>query len=187
MAVSYRNRRGVNYYLCEGVTKRGKPRYYFARKPRDSSVGSVPPGYAIRESVNAVVSLAKIHPPAFRADEVAIVESAIQRHPKAGDYRIDVVKDAIVVYGRVGPDLDEIAGVLGNRVRALAAWHEERAQFAPVMRFRLLDPQNRTFLADRMTYRGSGGWMTVGTLGPLPRLTRQLIPKLGTDAFFELY
>lgn len=29
--------------------------------------------------------------------------------------------------------------------------------------------------------------MAVGAPGPLARLARQLIPKLGTDAFFELY
>lgn len=118
----------MTYYLCEGVTKRGKPRYYFTRTPRDARVESIPPGYAIREGVNAVVSLARIHPPVFRAGDVAIVESAIQRHPKARDYRTDVVKDGIVVYERLGPDLDEIAGVLGksifipkDRVRELAA------------------------------------------------------------------
>ena len=32
MAITYTNRKGKTYYLHEGVTKKGKPRYYFSLK-----------------------------------------------------------------------------------------------------------------------------------------------------------
>ena len=32
MSITHTNRKGVTYYLCRGVAKSGKPRYYFARR-----------------------------------------------------------------------------------------------------------------------------------------------------------
>jgi hypothetical protein len=57
-----------------------------------------------------------------------------------------------------------------------------------VLRFILLDAEKRTFRVMRMCYLGSiDDWIHVGPIGPVDQLARQLIPKLGTDAFFELY
>jgi len=57
MPITYANRKGLTYYLCKTVTKSGKPRYVFTREPKGEPVEQVPEGYAIRESVNGVVSL----------------------------------------------------------------------------------------------------------------------------------
>ena len=48
MPVTYTNRKGLTYYLCRGLTKTGKPHYYFARESKDEPVEEMPPGYAIR-------------------------------------------------------------------------------------------------------------------------------------------
>ena len=48
MSITYTNRKGRTYYLCQGVTKTGKPRYYFAREPRDTVLEELPGGYEIR-------------------------------------------------------------------------------------------------------------------------------------------
>ncbi len=56
MPITYTNRKGFTYYLCRGVTKTGKPRYYFAREPKDEPVEQIPDGYTISESVNGIVS-----------------------------------------------------------------------------------------------------------------------------------
>lgn len=87
--ITYTNRKDVTYTLCKGVTKTGKPRYFFAREPRDEPVEVVPEGYEIRESVNGVVSLAKVRPGHILAEEVAVVTAAIQRHPPGRNYRVD--------------------------------------------------------------------------------------------------
>jgi len=34
MSVTYTNRKGRKYYLYQGVTKSGKPRYYFSREQK---------------------------------------------------------------------------------------------------------------------------------------------------------
>lgn len=195
MPVTYTNRKDVTYYLCRGTTKTGKPRYYFAREPKGEPVEEIPEGWEIRESVNGIVSLAKKRPQQIAPEEVATVEEAVQRHPKSHNYRVDTKGNQIVVYERVGPDMEDLLGVfervgfpvmpdVGARLREET---ERRARFTPVVRFTLQDEAERIFTVERMTYRGEGGWMDLHHYGPIEMLARAVIPKLDTDAFFELY
>lgn len=58
---------------------------------------------------------------------------------------------------------------------------EKRANYAPVMRFILKDEEKR------MTYRGGmDRWRPVFAYGKIGELAEGLIPKLGTDNFFDL-
>src|SRR6266566_7462405 len=83
MPVSYTNRKGLTYMLYRGQTRKGKPRYYFGRpgQGQGEPVSEIPPGYTISESVNGVVSLVKDRPTLILPEEVAAVETAVQRHP----------------------------------------------------------------------------------------------------------
>ncbi len=212
MAVAYTNRKGVTYYLHRAVTRSGAPRYFFAREPgpgpQGEPVEEVPPGYQIVESVNGVVSLARERPAEILPEEVELVEAAIRRHPKAGNYRVSVRGRRIVVHERVGPDAEELAaqlGGLGFGVRTLAERLRERveadldrhAQFAPVLRFTLLTPRSmagvesageRRFGVERWCYLGRiDGWLDLYREEPLEALVRDTVPTLGTDAFYELH
>jgi hypothetical protein len=196
MPVTYTNRKGVTYYLCQGVTKTGKPRYYFAREPQGDPVEQIPEGYTISESVNAVVSLVKARPAQILPEEIAAVESAVRRHPKSRNYRVGVKQNRIEVYERRGPDVEELVPVIRGMgvtmpglAEVLQARLDSNAQFAPEMRFILVDAQERTFRAQRMCYRGSvDGFIDLHLdWGSIDELARRLIPTLGTDEFFELY
>jgi hypothetical protein len=112
MPITYKNRKGVTYHLCRTVTKTGKPRYVFAREPRGEPVEDVPEGWRISESVNGVVSLVKARPSQILPEELAAVEAAVGRHPKARDYRVADKRDRIEVYEWVGPDADELVAGL---------------------------------------------------------------------------
>ena len=81
MPIIYTNRKGRTYYLCQGLTKTGKPRYYFAREPKGEPVDEIPDGYVISESVNGNVRLAKVRQVLLLPAEVAAVEMALKRHP----------------------------------------------------------------------------------------------------------
>jgi hypothetical protein len=64
---------------------------------------------------------------------------------------------------------------------------EGRARFTPVLRFILEDVEERTFRTERWCYLGSiDDWIDVGPMGPVDRLARHWVPKLGTDALFEV-
>jgi hypothetical protein len=200
MPVTYTNRKGVRYFLCQTVTKAGKVRYYFARQPRGEPVEEIPAGHKIVESVNGVVSLARDVPSPIQPQEVAIVEAAVRRLPKARNYRVSTRQNRIEVYELVAPDVDELIHKLSHVDPRLAAVAQEtraelqetvdrRAPFEAVLRFTLADAEKRTFRAERMAYSGHGGWRELrreGT-GPLAGLAGRLVPTLGTEEFFELY
>lgn len=194
MPITYTNRKGFTYYLCRGVTKTGKPRYYFARKPKGEPVGEIPEGWRISESVNGIVSLVKDRPAQILPEEVAAVEAAVQRHPKSRNYRVSAKHDRIEVYELVGPDAEDLITALAQEgfgmpglTSRIHAERERYAQFTSVLRFILTDAEQRTFRAERMCYLGSiDDWIDVGPMGPVNRLARQMVPTLGTDAFFEL-
>ncbi len=198
MPISYTNRKGMTYTLHRGQTKTGKPRYYFARadQGQDEPVTELPAGYTISESVNGVVSLVKERPALILPEEVAAVEKAVKRHPEARRYRVAVKGKRIEVYEQVGPDYNEL--VSGLRIPGLSrpglaeelrALEDRHAQFTPVLRFTLLDPQQRRFGSERWCYRSSiDGWLELhGRTGPAAELAKVLIPTLGTDEFFELW
>lgn len=194
MPITYTNWKGVTYYLCRGTTKTGKPRYYFAREPRGEPVEEIPEGWEIRESPNGIVSLARKRPAQIQPDEVAAVQAALKRHPKADNYRVVVKGKQIVVYERVGPNaeelIEELQGTLQGSLAAakaddLAEVLDQRAKFSPVMRFILVDEERRTFHAERWCYSGSiDDWIHLAE-GTIFRLAGVLVPRLGTEAFFD--
>lgn len=196
MSVTHTNRKGVTFYLCRGITKTGKPRYFFARGPdKGEPVEPIPEGYEIIESVNGVVSLAKARPILIRPEELALVQATVAAHPKARNYRVDVKGERIVVYEREGADPDlvvrDISGSMGLPVAVVAARMRETfdrgARFSPVLRFILADEAKRMFYVERWCYLGSiDDWVDIRAAGRLSRLVKQTVPKLGTDAFFEL-
>jgi len=114
MPVTYTNRKGQTYYLCQGLTKTGKLRYYFARQPIDGSPDQIPEGYKISESVNGVVLLVKDRPQLILPQEIASVEAVLARHPKGRDYRVAVHKNQIIIYERLGPDVETLSAIFGN-------------------------------------------------------------------------
>lgn len=196
MPVIYTNRKGHTYYLCQGMTKTGKLRYYFAREPKDGSPDKIPEGYKINESVNGIVSLVKDRPQLIMPQEVAGVEAVLARHPKGRDYRVAVQKNQIVVYKQLGPDVETLSAILGEFSPLPSAMVRKRlqeqldkmARFSPILRFILIDPEERKFTAERWSYMGDiGDWIDTGELGNLEKLARRLIPKLGMDDFFELF
>jgi hypothetical protein len=198
MPVTYTNRKGVTYHLCRTTTKSGKPRYVFAREPKGELVEQIPQGWKISESVNGIVSLVRDRPAQILPQELATVEAAVGRHPKSHNYRVAVKRDRIEVYERVGLGADELVSTLRemglgtpgmrHRIEELRTDMDRRAQFTPVLRFVLADAEQRTFHTERWCYLGSiDDWIYVGTRGPLDRLAREWIPRLGTDALFEVY
>jgi len=178
------------------MTKTGKLRYYFARQPKDGSPDQIPEGYRISESVNGIVSLVIDRPQLILPQEVANVEVALARHPTGRDYRVAVQKNQIVIYERLGPDVDTLSEIFGEFSplpsdivkRRLQEQLDKMARFSPVLRFILLDPDDRKFKAERWSYLGDiDDWIDIGESGKLEKVARRLIPKLGTDDFFELF
>ena len=97
----------------------------------------------------------------------------------------------IVVYERLGPDVESLNAVLGifGPLDSYARGYLDRsAQYTPIMRFILDDPEKRDYHAERWCFRGSiDDWICASHSGKIETLAGKLIPTLGTDDFYELY
>ena len=197
MPITYTNRKGQTYTLYRGQTSTGKPRYYFGRadKDQDEPVMELPIGFKISESINGVVSLIKERPSLIQPEEIAVIEAVMNEHPQATRHRVVVKHDRIEIYENSIPDFDALFDtlhIIGPSRQGLAerlyATEERYTHYAPVLRFILLDSEQRRFRAERMCYRSSvEGLLKLVHTGPLTELAHTLIPTLGTDQFFELW
>jgi hypothetical protein len=198
MALTYTNRKGTKYSLCRGVTQTGKTRYFFAREPVGEPVEKIPEGYEISESVNGIVSLVKVRPALLLETEIRAVKHALENHPRARLYRVEVKAKQITIHEYAGADPREVVqdwserfglpGFSNDRLAKFEAESLARGQFAPVLRFTLIDGQKRRFKAERMCYLGSiDDWIAIAFDKPIEELARSLIPALGSDEFFELF
>lgn len=195
MAVTYTNCKGRIYHLCKVETKTGASRYVFMREPRGEPVNEIPEGYETRESVNGVVSLAKVGPAHILPLERELVETLVRRHPKVHNHRVDVKGKAVVIYERVGVDPDDLIATLrdsldipARRADGVREVLEQGARFSPEMRFVLLDEADRTFRTERWCYLGSiDDWIRIGPRGSLRALAERFIPLLGTDRLYDVH
>ena len=190
MAYTYTNRKGLTYYLCQTLTKNGKTRYYFAREPKNAPVEKMPDGYQVDESVNGIVSVVKARPKLIFSEELVSVKVGLERLPQSHKYRATIKDDQIVIYESRGSDMGEVLAGLGWEVPTSLGqeFHERHAQFSPIMRFILEDPEGRIFSPQRWCFRGSiDDWINVWNPDKIEILVKELLPKLGADRFYELY
>jgi hypothetical protein len=183
------------------------------KRSAEGALAELPDGYEVVENVNGQASLRRKRPRQITADEEAEVQAAVERHGLT-DYRVDVKDDCITVF-EPDRDPEQIADMfdplylgggfsdvfksmlrdqLGDEVvDQYVRQRKERLQetlrgqmrFYPVLRFRLVDAEERLFLAERMTYSGDGGWWSLETL-PLARAVKRYVRHLGKESFFEL-
>src|SRR5215467_16163471 len=66
--ITHTNAKGKTYYLHQGTTKTGKPKYHFSMQSEGILAASIPAGFEIYENPNAQVFLRHI-PPKIITDE----------------------------------------------------------------------------------------------------------------------
>jgi hypothetical protein len=60
--------------LCQGITKTGKPRYFFSKSAAQNVLDEIPAGHHIEEGVNGLVSLVKDRKQLILPEEIQLVE-----------------------------------------------------------------------------------------------------------------
>ncbi|MEZ4269864.1 MAG: hypothetical protein R3C68_00005 [Myxococcota bacterium] len=177
--ITYTNRKDDTYYLGAVKTKTGKTRYVFARKPNGEPVPEVPEGYEIAENVHGQVSLRKITPSAIFDLELRQVRSALKEHAHLADCRAEVKGKRVIIYEahNVGLGLEPMHGKFLGRY----------ACYNAVMRFNLVNTKERTFVVERMCYRGSmEGWLDIHDRGSIGKLARKYLKHVGKESFYSM-
>ena len=190
LVVEYINRRGDKYYLHEGKTKKGNPRYYFSKKRDGILTDSIPDGYEIYENPNAQVFLRKIPPRVFTDKELSIVEEGMRKHSGLKDFKIDVKKNAIVVLlPDQNPDLLKrvFSSFMFPGNSKLDEAFAQISTYSPMMRFALVDKESREFAVERWCFLGSiDDWIFINSSRNLAELVKRYCKHLGKDSFYEL-
>jgi hypothetical protein len=195
MPVTYTNRKGVTYTLYRKIGVDGKPHHVFGRRPVGEPVDSLPPGFRISESPNGRVSLARDKPSLILPEEIAAVEAAIARNPEPGYLRVATREKSIEIYGIEGPDPiahyhDLVAVGLDEpgREEQVRAIDEEFAQFSPILRFKLLDPERRLFgVQERTVSWDIATWEDLGLQGDVVSVAQALVPTLKRPSHSVLF
>jgi hypothetical protein len=191
MSLRYVNRMGKTYYLMQGETRTGKPRYWFATEPGSGLAEAVPAGYEIYERPeNGQVLLRRARPQPIGDLEKRTVEEGIRKHARLPHFIVSIEDDSIVVHL---PDLDASEAsrlVEGFRPVADPAQVENwvrHSRYSKMMRFVLADAAKRRFTVERWCFRGSiDGWIFLAGPADLPGLVRKYVPHLGRESFFDL-
>jgi hypothetical protein len=199
-AFEYENRRGDVYYLQEGKTSTGKPKYYAARKLTGVPLKALPDGYEIYERPeNAQVVVRKAKPSLITEFERKQAEEIVRRTSGLDHFIVAIEDDALVVYtpsmSRAEGDelIANLAGPFpfaGSGSTRSAAFRDKwikRGLYTKMLRFDLVDPDKRTYFAQRWCFRGSiDDWFPLGRMGTLAKLVEEYAQHLDRESFFEL-
>ena len=192
MPITYTNAKGKTYYLHQGTTKTGKPKYYFSMERAGALAAAIPEGFEIYENPNAQVFLRRIPPKLITDEERQIVEDGMRKYAEVQDYKIDVKGNAIVIY-TADQDIETLADLFKDMVpdpqsnAQLMTLLRKEIQYSPMLQFLLEDEQRRLFTAQRYCFRGSvDDWIDIG-YGPLTTLVKHYVQHLGQESYFELF
>ncbi|MGH2615611.1 MAG: plasmid pRiA4b ORF-3 family protein [Thermomicrobiales bacterium] len=191
MPFTYTNRKGITHTLYRKIGADGKLRYVFGRNVVGEPVDELPQGYRVSESPNGIVSVARDRPSLIRPEEIAAVEAEVQRHPRAKDYRLAVKEKRIEIYAKVGADAVDIyrdmlaaSFVPPGKEAAMREIDERFAQFVPVLRIILRDPERRIFGVEQLFSERRGEvWRKLKQTGEIATLAGEVVPVLPTVAY----
>lgn len=189
MAIEYVNRKQKTYYLHEGKTKTGKPKYFFSVKAEGALVDVIPEGYEIYENPNAQVFLRKIQPQMVTPEEVAIVQAGVKKIAKLDYLMVDVKGKHIVVY-LCDQNVDALMAIAQSSPTGDAGLADRMIQsftYSPMMQFVLVDKETREFEVERWCFRGSiDNWLLLDSSTNLQALVKKYARHLGQESFYEL-
>ena len=191
MPIEHVNRKGKTFYLHQGTTKTGKPKYYFSTRSDGTLIDFIPDGFEVYENPQAQVFLRRIRPKIISDDEIAIVEDGMKRFSSEKYYRIDVRKNVIIVY-TAGQDVDLLSELFVQFPMAKQKRPEinleQMITYSPDLQFVLIDQDKRTFITQRYCFLGSiDDWIEIGKADKLATLVETYVKHLGQDSYFELY
>ncbi len=191
MPITYTNRREQVYYLHQGKTKTGKPKYYASMKDKGDLAQEMPDGFEFYEHpADARVYLRKKPPMVITDIEIDLVKKYLKNLKSPHRYLHDIKGPTITIY-ESNQDVDEISERFKLLPMSQAAIKDILCQgmdYQPMMRFILEDRQRRLFVAERFCFRGSiDDWIDIGGPDSLEFLLEAKLEHLGRDSFYELF
>ncbi len=195
MALEYTNRRGETYFLQEGKTPKGRPKYYMGRKITGTALDEPPEGYEIYESPEqGQVLIRKIVPTEILPCERELVAQGVRRESGIAHVIVDVKANALIVYvpSNSAAVIDETIrdltrGFPFSDASGIREFMMRRSVYEKRLRFELIDPKRRLFAVERWCFRGSiDDWIYLEGPARLAGLVKKYAKHLGKESFFDL-
>jgi len=195
MPVKYENKGKKAYYLHQGKTKTGKPKYYFSMKDKGNLVEKIPEGYEIYEHpANAQVFLRKKQPQIVTDIERHLINKYLKKLKRPYHYLSDI-KGKIITIFESNQNIDAIKELFERlpfgKYRSescIAEMLDRETTYRPVMRFILEDENHRIFVAERFCFKGSvDDWINISMPDSLENLLKAYLKHLGKDSFYEIF
>jgi hypothetical protein len=194
MPIEYVNRKGDRYFLRQGKTKTGKPKYYVSRKPSGEPVEEMPEGYELFEHPEqGLVFVRKIRPTRILPEEREKLMAWTCELAGIEYFIVDIQDDSLVVYSS-GTGREESARVFDKlgpmspgRKAEMTDYFAKNAAYMAMLRFTLADEEKRLFAVERWCFKGSiDDWYPLAAGEPLEKQARKFLPHLGEESFYEL-
>jgi hypothetical protein len=198
MAIQFTNRIGKQYYLREGKTKTGKPRYFFSAQQQGKGqvVDQIPAGYEIYEHPeNAQVFLRKIRSQLITDLEKQLVEKAVKALRRSKRYILDR-KDGYITIYESSADVENVKRIFSDSLKYTplrsgimvddAINMIVGGHYTAMLRFHLANKEQRTFTVERFCFRGAiDDWIYLDGPENLKTLIDMHVELLGTDDFYD--
>ena len=121
--VQHVNRKGDSYYLHQGRTKTGKPKYFFSKKPVGRTLRAVAPTDLKSTRIpGGQVYCRRIQPKLITEQEIEVVREAIRKCGKQLSAVVDVKGKDIIVYESEHPCLKFTLCDAGKRLFSPSRW-----------------------------------------------------------------
>jgi hypothetical protein len=191
MGLEYINRRGERYFVLQGLTKSGKPKYYCARRASSGApIDQLPKGYEIHERpADAIVMIRKVRVSriqAFEREQLAGWAGELAPVPVI----VDLDGDHLIVYASDTDPGRVLRSLLGNSFsddERRREWIVQHSHFSPMLRFALVDEDERLYSVQRWCFLGSiDDWISLAAAMPLQSAAKSHLPHVGQESFFEL-
>lgn len=192
--MQYTNRKGDQYFIFEGRTKTGKPKYFASRKEtsdKGKRLDALPGNYEIAEHPrNATVSIRKTKPTRILDAELEFVRQSAVELSGYEEVKVDRQGDQLTIYtpDRNVGEIDSIfSSVFGGAGAGMADWAWQNMSYTAMLRLTLADEDNRIFESERYCFRGGiDDWIWLSHSGHLAELAQELFPHLSQESFYEL-
>lgn len=195
-ALQHVNRLGQVFYLQQGTTPAGKPRYYAGKKLAGSPMDAMPAGYEFYERPdNGQVVLRKFKRSSITEVERKQVEEIVRRASGLEHFMVEIDGNALVVHAPQSSQADNLIGVLASvfvglpsaKLETFRKEFVKKSQYMKTLRFELLNPKTREFGAKRWCSLGSiDSWIELLARGPLAVVVELYAKQLDRENPFDM-
>ena len=190
MPIQYTNRKKKIYFIRQGKTKKGNPKYTLSQSMY-KALDTIPEGYEIYENPNAQVFLRRIKPRLINKNEELLVQEVLKELIEKKYCKIIIEQKTITIY-LADQDVDRMRELVKDSPKAqeeeLEVIIDQIITYSPVIQLILFSPEERLFIVKMVDYEeGERIWEVVEDPGDLESLLSIICQEIDIEAYYQLF